>query len=118
MLVHFYWIERNSDHIERLFDAVDTSRLPRFNWAAMSAFAAGILATWLFMYGALPGFKGPIAIALGGVDLSWLAGGTVSAGLYAILGPRVYRRYMSVGAPSQTAPSRSADASPATTTGV
>jgi hypothetical protein len=30
---------------------------------------------------------------MGGVDLSWLAGGVVAGGVYAVLGPIVARRY-------------------------
>lgn len=94
MLVHFYGIERESHRIPRLFDPVGTERLPNVNWAAMTAFAAGVVSTWLFMYGALPAFQGPIATAMGGVDLSWLAGGLISAAVYAVLGPRLHRRYL------------------------
>lgn len=93
MLVHFYVLERNADRTERLFDPVGTRRIPDFNPAALGAFAAGVVATWLFMYGESELFRGPIATALGGVDLSWLAGGVVSASLYAMFGPAVHRRY-------------------------
>jgi toxin CptA len=40
--------------------------------------------------------QGPIAVALGGWDLSWLAGGLTSAGVYAILGPRQHIRYLAL----------------------
>ncbi|MGZ4661765.1 MAG: cytosine permease, partial [Arthrobacter sp.] len=53
-------------------------------------------ATWLFMYGLIPIMQGPIAVALGGWDLSWLAGGLTSAGVYAILGPRQHIRYLAL----------------------
>lgn len=94
MLVHFYAIERGTDRICRLFDPVGSPRLPAVNWAAMTAFAAGVVATWLFMYGTVPVFRGPVASSMGGVDLSWLAGGCVSTAVYAALGPRVHRRYL------------------------
>lgn len=115
MLVHFYGLERGTRNISRLFDPVGTPRLPVVNWAALSAFLAGILATWLFMHGEVPALQGPFAEALGGVDLSWLAGGLVSTAIYAALGPAVHRRYLAVPAPAsteETAPraSRSADA--------
>ncbi|MFM6848519.1 MAG: hypothetical protein ACKOVB_05385, partial [Terrabacter sp.] len=46
-----------------------------------------------FMYGGAPMFQGPIATAMGGVDLSWLAGTATSAGLYFALGyPRFKNR--------------------------
>lgn len=94
MLVHFYVIERDCDHIGRLFDPVGSRRLPDVNWSAMFAFVVGVFCTWLFMYGELPQFQGPAGTAMGGVDLSWLAGGVVSAALYAVLGPRGHRRFL------------------------
>jgi toxin CptA len=48
------------------------------------------------MYGLIPIMQGPIAVALGGWDLSWLAGGVTSAGVYAILGPRQHIRYLAL----------------------
>ncbi len=93
MLVHYYRIERGNVRVDRLFDPVGTRRLPDVNWAGMTAFLAGIVATWLFMFGLIPVFQGPIAVAMGGVDLSWLAGGVTSALVYAVLGPVVARKY-------------------------
>jgi hypothetical protein len=72
---------------------VGTTRLPAVNWAGMVAFGAGIVATWLFMYGMVPALQGTVARAMNGVDLSWLAGGLTSALVYAALGPVVARRY-------------------------
>jgi toxin CptA len=37
---------------------------------------------------------------MGGVDLSWLAGGVVSAAVYAALGPIVARKYAAVPVPA------------------
>src|SRR3954454_4799779 len=93
MLVHYYRVERGRVRVDRLFDPVGTRRLPDVNWAGYVAFFTGILSTWLFMYGLIPFFQGPIAVALGGVDLSWLAGGIVSATVYALLGPIVAAKY-------------------------
>jgi toxin CptA len=50
--------------------------------------------------------QGPIAVALGGWDLSWLAGGLASATSYAIMGPRVHRKFL------ESAPAAGADAQP------
>jgi toxin CptA len=93
MLVHYYRIERGAVRVDRLFDPPGTSRLPNVNWAGYVAFFTGILSTWLFMYGLIPFFQGPIAVAMGGVDLSWLAGGLASAGVYAVLGPIAAAKY-------------------------
>lgn len=94
MLVHYYKLNRSRPiGPDRLFDPVGTKRLPDVNWAGVAALLGGIFATWLFM--ALPNgsFQSPLVDALGGVDLSWLAGLVVSASIYAIFGPRVHRRY-------------------------
>jgi toxin CptA len=40
--------------------------------------------------------QGPVAVALGGWDLSWLAGGLSSAAAYALTGPRYHRKYLQV----------------------
>ena len=121
MLVHYYGIERrHPQDPTRLFDPIGTHRLPVVNWAGVTALFAGIFATWLFMYGILPATQGPIAVAMGGLDLSWLAGGLTSATAYAILGPRVHRRYATstssistpepVVAPKEQEPGRHLDA--------
>ena len=97
MLVHYFWLDKRwPGEPDRLFDAVGTKRLPGVNWAGVVALVAGIFATWLFMYGLIPIMQGPIAVALGGWDLSWLAGGLTSAGVYAILGPRQHIRYLAL----------------------
>lgn len=93
MLVHYYRIARRQIDANLLFDPVGTRRLPDVNWAAILAFVVGIAATWMFMYGTIGIFQGPLARALGGVDLSWLAGGFAGACVYALLGPRVQRTY-------------------------
>jgi NCS1 nucleoside transporter family len=98
MLVHYFRIERGRVRVDRLFDPVGTSRLPDVNWAGFTAFFAGIVATWLFMYGLLPVFQGPVAVAMGGVDLSWLAGGLTSALVYSLLGPVAAAKYDQVAA--------------------
>lgn len=96
MLVHYYRLERGEVRVDRLFDPVGSSRLADVNWAGIAAFGAGIAATWLFMYGLIPAFQGPMAVAMGGVDLSWLAGGLTSALVYAVLGPRAAHRHADV----------------------
>jgi toxin CptA len=56
------------------------------------------------MYGMLPIFQGPIAVSMGGVDLSWLAGGLTSAAVYAALGPVVAAKYDKAAARQIPAP--------------
>jgi len=93
MLVHYYWMERHVTHVDGLFASVQTSRLPKVNWAGYVAFFVGIVMTWMFMYGGVPFLQGFAAAGLHGIDLSWLAGSLSSALLYAILGPIAARQY-------------------------
>jgi NCS1 nucleoside transporter family len=104
MLVHYYRFERTAEDVGRLFDPVGGPRLPDVNWAGYTAFGTGIAATWLFMYGLIPAFQGPLAAAMGGVDLSWLAGGLTSAGVYAALGSRTGRRRAAAAGSTTPAP--------------
>ncbi|HET8604793.1 MAG TPA: cytosine permease [Marmoricola sp.] len=104
MLVHYYWVLRGRPtDTAKLFEPVGTRSLPAVNWAGMIAFFAGIVMTWLFMYGMVPALQGTIARAMNGVDLSWLAGGLTSALVYAALGPAVVRKYAGVSASSPKA---------------
>ncbi len=95
MLVHYYKFERGKLDADRLFDRPGTGRLPNVNWVTMACFALGVFATWLFLYGLTPALQGWAARAMGGIDLSWLAGGLVAAGSYAIFGGSYYRRHYS-----------------------
>ena len=63
----------------------------------MASFALGVFATWLFLYGLTPALQGWVATAMGGLDLSWLAGSLVAAAAYAVLGGPYYRRHYSSG---------------------
>lgn len=95
MLVHYFYIDKRwPGDPGRLFDAVGTKRLPSVNPAGVASLLIGIFATWLFMYGLVPAMQGPIAVALGGRDLSWLAGGLSSAAAYALMGPRFHRKFL------------------------
>ena len=109
MLVHYFVIEKRQLNALRLFDPIGSRRLPDINWATMVCFVAGIVATWMFMYGPIGVMQGFGSRALGGLDLSWLVGGLVAAGLYAVLGPRTYRNYQD-GPPSADAVTSATDA--------
>lgn len=84
MLVYYFVVARGRVDTDALFDETGT-RLPSVRWGAVVSFVIGLIATWLFEFGPVPALQGPIATALGGVDLSWLAGGVVAGGLYAVL---------------------------------
>jgi nucleobase:cation symporter-1, NCS1 family len=52
------------------------------NWAAIISLLAGLIMTWLFLYGLVTPLQGPVARALNGLDLSWLAGMLTGGLLY------------------------------------
>ena len=83
--MHFYIIERHRNEFASVLKAPSQDGIPVVRWQAMVAFLAGLLMTWMFSYGGLPIFQGLIANAMGGIDLSWLAGILTSGGLYYLL---------------------------------
>ncbi|MEO6020096.1 MAG: cytosine permease [Knoellia sp.] len=93
MLVHYYKFARGNIDADVLFEPVGSKKLPDINWATMFSFAVGVFFTWMFLYGLTPALQGYAARAMGGLDLSWLAGGLTSAATYALVGGRVHRRY-------------------------
>ncbi|MDL5155631.1 purine-cytosine permease family protein [Actinomycetospora termitidis] len=118
MLVHYFLVAQREIDPADLVAPVGARRLPVVNGAAMLAFAVGVLATWLFMAGQVPALQGPLATAMGGVDLSWLAGGLSAAAVYAAIGPAARRRFLArrdgAGSPS-VAPARRPDEDPVVT---
>jgi NCS1 family nucleobase:cation symporter-1 len=82
MLVHYYVIRRENIDIEALYQGPRESRVGDVNWAAMISLLVGLVMTWLFLYGLVAPLQGPIARALNGLDLSWLAGMLTAGGLY------------------------------------
>ena len=100
MAVHYFVFERKTANFDFLFEGPESKHMSRFNPAAFVAFFGGLGCTYLFMYGIIPLFQGPIATAMGGVDLSWLAGGVTAAALYYLLGRKYARRYKQVAGKS------------------
>ena len=82
MLVHFYIIRREDIDVEALYQPPRESRVGDVNWAAMISLLVGLVMTWLFLYGLVAPLQGPIARALNGLDLSWLAGMLTAGILY------------------------------------
>ncbi|ASN51170.1 cytosine permease [Sinomonas sp. R1AF57] len=99
MAVHYFIFERRHKKFDYLFMSPRDTHLKAVNPSALIAFALGLFATWLFMYGAIPIFQGPIATAMGGVDLSWLAGTVVAGGTYFALGYPRFRDRIHHGVP-------------------
>jgi hypothetical protein len=48
----------------------------------MISLLVGLFTTWLFLYGLIAPLQGPVARALNGLDLSWLAGMLTAGILY------------------------------------
>jgi toxin CptA len=108
MLVHYYLFEKNSTSFGHLFDPVGSKRLPDLNGRAFIAFAAGIVFTWLFLNGMVPALQGVGAKALGGLDLSWLAGGLAAGITYYLLSRTSHKKWLDIQqAPTHTAESAS-----------
>lgn len=102
MIIHYYVFDRHSLDFDYLFDDVGSKRLPDVNWRALTAFVIGLFFTWLFLSGLIPELQGPLAVAMGGLDLSWLAGG-VSAGIsYYLLARNSHKVWIQPELPDST----------------
>jgi toxin CptA len=82
MLVHYYIIRRENIDVEALYQSPSESRVGDVNWAAIISLLVGLVMTWLFLYGLVAPLQGPVARALNGLDLSWLAGMLTGGLLY------------------------------------
>ena len=80
-LVDFYWVRHGHYSIVDIFrpDGI----YGRWGWRGLTAYVVGVLAMVPFMY--LSFFKGPIAKALNGADISFIIGLAVSGALYFFL---------------------------------
>ena len=90
VLVNYYVVQRREVDVDALFDAPGAAgpgRLVDVSWPALVAFVVGIVATWSAEYGIPSQLQGPLATAMGGIDLSWLFGSVVAGGLYLLLRP-------------------------------
>lgn len=67
------------------------SGLPAVYWPGLISLAAGMAAAWSCQYGLVPAMQGPLAQAMGGVDLSPIAGLLVAGVLYGLLTRRTAR---------------------------
>ncbi|TJZ97923.1 purine-cytosine permease family protein [Actinacidiphila oryziradicis] len=88
MLIHYWVFARGRIDVDALFEPPGSSRIGDVRWPAVLAFAVGLIATWVFSYGVPAVLQGPGARALGGVDLSWLAGAVAAGVVYYVAGAR------------------------------
>ncbi|MNL44250.1 allantoin permease [compost metagenome] len=84
-LVDFFLIRRGQVDLKSLYCHHSQSACADVNWRGIFALAVGILAAWLFQVGTIKSLQGPLAMALDGIDLSWLAGFGVGGGIYYLL---------------------------------
>ena len=84
-LVDFFLIRRGQVDLQSLYCHHSESSCGDINWRGVFALAVGVLAAWLFQVGTIKSLQGPIAMALGGIDLSWLMGFSVAGGIYYVL---------------------------------
>jgi NCS1 family nucleobase:cation symporter-1 len=80
-LVDFYVIRKGHYDVEAIL-SVD-GIYGRFNWRALGVYAVAAAAEVPFMNSAV--YEGPIATALGGVDIAWIVGLFVAGALYLAL---------------------------------
>jgi len=85
-----YYLLRHGDYDVAAFLRRDGGIYGRFNIPAMACYGFGILLQLPFVSTAL--YTGPIARALGGIDLSWIVGLVVTSPVYYWLGKRSQAR--------------------------
>ena len=86
-LVDYYLLRHGDYRVEDFFKR-DGGVYGRFNWVAIGSYVAGALIQVPFSATAI--YTGPMAAALGGVDISWIIGLVVVAPLYYVAA-RVFR---------------------------
>jgi NCS1 family nucleobase:cation symporter-1 len=89
-LVDYYWVRRERYDVTALFEPDGV--YGRFNKVAFWSYAVGVVIQIPFMNSTL--YVGPVANWMGGAELAWLLGLSVSGGLYYVFSGRV-RREMS-----------------------
>jgi NCS1 family nucleobase:cation symporter-1 len=78
-LVDFYLV-RHGDYDVSAFFQADGGIYGRYNWPALICYVLGILVQAPFIWTDL--YHGPIAAAMGGLDISWIVGLAVISPLY------------------------------------
>lgn len=87
-LVDYYLLRHGDYRVEDFFKR-DGGVYGRFNWVAIGSYVAGALVQLPFSATAI--YTGPVAAAMGGVDLSWIVGLVVVAPLYYVAA-RTFRK--------------------------
>ncbi|HEY8408832.1 MAG TPA: cytosine permease [Gaiellaceae bacterium] len=87
MCVDYLVFRRGKIDVKALYAPPQQSIYGDVNWAAVIAMLVGVVAGWAWGYGLVKFLQGPIATHTHNVDLSWLTGFGVAAGLYYVLRP-------------------------------
>jgi len=87
MCVDYLVVRRGKIDVDALYAPPDSSIYGDVNWAAIIGMIGGLAAGWAWGYGLIPALQGPIAKATHDIDISWLVGFGVAAGLYFFLRP-------------------------------
>jgi NCS1 family nucleobase:cation symporter-1 len=85
-----YYLVQHGDYVVDDFFRADGGRYGRANWVAIICYVLGILVQAPFVVTTL--YTGPIGKALGGVDLSWIAGLVVVSPIYYFAAKRFGRQ--------------------------
>jgi NCS1 family nucleobase:cation symporter-1 len=80
-LADYFLVRRGNADVASFFAA--DGAYGRFAWRGLLASAAGLAAEWPFV--SQPDYTGPLVKALGGADISWLAGWFAAAIFYLLL---------------------------------
>ncbi|WP_020495792.1 purine-cytosine permease family protein [Sciscionella marina] len=97
-LIDYYVIRHGEYDLEDMFRQ-DGGRYGRFNTPAVASYVLGILVQVPFLSTTM--YTGPLAAAIGGVDVSWIVGLVVTCPLYLVL----MRRRRTSTTPPASAPS-------------
>ena len=100
-LVDYYLLRHGQYDVESFF-LQDGGIYGRVNGAAVACYALGILVQLPFVACAL--YTGPIAKAMGGIDLSWIAGLAITSPVYYWLAKRAQRREALTPMPAAVTP--------------
>jgi nucleobase:cation symporter-1, NCS1 family len=84
VLVDFFLIRRGRIDVGSLYCHHSVSGCGDVKWSGMMALVLDVAAAWLCQVGSIESMQGPVAMALGGIDLSWLAGIGVGGGSYCL----------------------------------
>ena len=93
-LIDFFVLRRGHIEPDALYRSPSSRWTRDVDWTAVACLAVGLIAGASFMTTAIEGVQGPLAVAIGHVDLSWLVG-SLAAGIpyYLVKRGRIHKRH-------------------------